>query len=138
MERLSVTILTKNEERRIRDCLESVKWADEIIIVDDESSDRTLEICRAYTDRIFIIKMSDGFSKQRAYSFQQAGGDWILIPDADQTVSEGLKEEIQGILKTAVTATASLFPGQPVILENGLDIAAGGRRLWSCSVRIRL
>lgn len=99
MEKLSVTILTKNEDRQIRNCLESVRWADEIVIIDDESSDRTLEICRAYTDRIFIRKMSDGFSKQRAYSFQQAGGDWILIMDADQTVSEGLKEEILGILK---------------------------------------
>ena len=54
---LSVVIITKNEQANIKDCLESVKWADEIVIVDDNSSDNTIEIAQRYTDRIFKRKM---------------------------------------------------------------------------------
>ncbi len=54
-QRLSVTVITLNEEKNIRDCLESIKWADEIIVVDSGSTDKTVEICREYTDRIFLI-----------------------------------------------------------------------------------
>ncbi|TET64338.1 MAG: glycosyltransferase [Candidatus Stahlbacteria bacterium] len=57
MARISVVIATKEEERNIRDCLESVKWADEIVVVDDESKDRTVEICREYTSNIcFLVR----------------------------------------------------------------------------------
>ncbi len=54
---LSVVVITRNEERNIKDCLESVEWADEIIIVDDNSTDKTVEIAQRYTDRIFHRKM---------------------------------------------------------------------------------
>ena len=111
MERLSVTILTKNEEKRVlRECLESVKWADEIIVVDDESSDRTVEMCREYTDKIFVRKMVDGFSRQRQYSFQRSSGGWILILDADQTVAGALKDEILGILKDGSDCSGYRIP----------------------------
>ena len=110
MEKLSVTIPVKNEEKQIRDCLESVKWADEIIIIDDESTDRTLEICRSYTDKIFVRKMVDGFSKQREYGILKAKGEWILLLDADQTVTEGLREEIRYILKNGSDCNGFRIP----------------------------
>ncbi|MBI5748121.1 MAG: glycosyltransferase, partial [Nitrospinae bacterium] len=56
MEKLSVTIITFNEEKNIRDCLESVKWADEIVVIDSFSTDKTLEICREYTDNVYQNK----------------------------------------------------------------------------------
>ena len=64
MEKLSVTIITKNEEKNIGRCLESLKWADEIVVVDTKSSDRTIEICRQYTDQIFSETWL-GYGKQK-------------------------------------------------------------------------
>lgn len=96
---LSVVIITGNEEKRIRDCLESVKWADEIIVVDSESIDRTVEIAREYTDKIFVRRW-EGYAPQKQFAIEQATCDWILSLDADERVSPELKLEIEGILAT--------------------------------------
>jgi glycosyltransferase involved in cell wall biosynthesis len=64
MKMLSVTIITHNEESNIRDALESIKWADEIVVVDSFSTDKTLEICRQYTDKVFSFEWQ-GFSEQK-------------------------------------------------------------------------
>lgn len=98
MDKLSVVILTKNEEAGIRECLESVKWAHEIVIVDDYSTDRTVEICREYTDKIFQKKLN-GFSEQREFGISKTSGDWIFHFDADEVVTPELQEEIQAVLK---------------------------------------
>jgi len=91
---LTVVILTKNEERNIKDCLESVfGWADEIIVVDDESQDRTVEIAKRYTDRIFIKKM-DTEGRHRNWAYSKAKNEWVLSLDADERVTEELKKEI--------------------------------------------
>jgi len=90
---LSVVILTKNEEDRIRVCLESIKWADEIIVLDNGSTDSTLEIAEKYTDKVLTLK-SDDFSKLREKGAESAKGDWLLYLDADERVLEPLKEEI--------------------------------------------
>lgn len=95
---LSVIILTKNEEKRIAQCLDSVKWADEIIVVDDESTDRTVEIARVYTNKIFIRKM-DIEGRHRNWAYAQAKNNWVLSLDADEVVTSELKEEIESILK---------------------------------------
>ncbi len=97
--RLSVVILTKNEEARIGCCLESVKWADEIIVVDDESSDGTLEIVKKYTDKVFIRKM-DVEGRHRNWAYAKAVNDWVLSLDADEVVTPELKEEIGNLLKS--------------------------------------
>jgi len=95
--RVSVVILTKNEEGRIGKCLDSAKWADEIIVVDDESTDRTVEIVRKYTDKVFIRKM-DIEGKHRNWAYSQAANEWILSLDADEVVTPELKEEIRSTL----------------------------------------
>jgi glycosyltransferase involved in cell wall biosynthesis len=93
---LSVVIITKNEQDRIRDCLESVKWAKEIIIVDDFSADRTLDIAKEYTDRIFQKHMElEGAHRNYAYSL--ASYEWILSLDADERVTCELAEELREI-----------------------------------------
>ncbi|MBU0605094.1 MAG: glycosyltransferase family 2 protein [Candidatus Omnitrophica bacterium] len=97
-ETLSVVIITKDEEANIRECLEGVKWADEIVIVDDMSLDRTVTICREYTDKIFFRKM-DGFGAQKQYGIDKATGDWVLSLDADERLSPELENRINGILE---------------------------------------
>ncbi|MCK9604274.1 MAG: glycosyltransferase family 2 protein [Candidatus Omnitrophica bacterium] len=97
MNKLTVVVLTKNEEDRITKCLDSVKWADEIIVVDDESTDKTLEIVRRYTGRVFIKKM-DIEGKHRNWAYAQAKNLWVLSLDADEIATPELKEEIEGVL----------------------------------------
>ncbi len=96
---LSVVVITKNEESNIEDCLRSVaNWADEIIIVDDESTDKTRQMARNFTAKIFIRRM-DIEGKHRNWAYAQAKNEWVLSLDADEMVSEELKEEISAALK---------------------------------------
>lgn len=90
---VSVAIITKNEERNILDALESVKDFKEIVIVDSFSHDRTVEICREYTDKIFQIEWK-GFSWQKQFAIDRTTLPWILVLDADERVTESLKREI--------------------------------------------
>ena len=94
---LSVIIITANEEKNIRECLESVKWCDEIILVDSESTDKTVDIAKEYTDKIFIRKW-EGYASQKRFALEQASNEWVLSIDADERVSKGLKEEIIQLL----------------------------------------
>ncbi len=97
MEKLSVTIITYNEEKNIRDCLESVKWADEIVVVDSFSADKTVEICREWTNKVFRNEWQ-GFVEQKNFALSKASHNWILSIDADERVSDELGEEIRRIL----------------------------------------
>lgn len=105
-ETISVLVITYNEEDRIAACLEAVKWADEIVLVDSFSTDRTVEIARNYTDRI-LEQQWLGFAGQRNWGIAQCQGDWILILDADEQVLPELAEEIRQLLK----AKSSLSDG---------------------------
>lgn len=95
---LSVVIVAKNEEERIAQCLESVMWADEIIVVDDNSTDKTPEIARRYTDRIFNRPM-DVEGKHRNWAYSLARNEWVLSLDADERVSEELRDEFTALFK---------------------------------------
>ena len=92
-EPVSVVIATYNVEDRIRDCLSSVDWADEILVVDSFSTDRTLEICREYTDRILQHEYLN-YSKQNNWAVPQASHKWITIVDSDEQVSGQLRDSI--------------------------------------------
>jgi len=98
-EPLSVVILTKNEESRIGKCLESAAWADEIIVVDDESTDRTVDICREHNAKVFVRKM-DVEGAHRNWAYAQATHPWVLSLDADELITPELRDEIRGILAT--------------------------------------
>ena len=95
---LSVCIITFNEEENIRTCLESVKWADEIIVVDSRSTDRTVSICKEYTERIFVRDFP-GYRDQKNYAVKQATYNWILSIDADEEVSHELQLEMKDLLE---------------------------------------
>ncbi len=91
---LTVVILTKDEEKSISDTLESVKFADEIIIVDDNSADNTVLIAKKYGAKIYKRSLADDFASQRNYGLEKAKGKWVLFVDADEVVSDSLKKEI--------------------------------------------
>jgi glycosyltransferase involved in cell wall biosynthesis len=90
---LSVIIITKNEAEHIDRCLASVRWADEIIVLDSGSVDNTVELCRTYTDKVFVTDWP-GFGVQKQRALAKAQGDWVLSIDADEIVTPELKEEI--------------------------------------------
>jgi len=98
MDKLSVAIITHNEEDNIRDALESVKWADEIVVVDSFSTDRTLEMCREYTDKVYSIEWS-GFAEQKNKAVSLTTHPWVLVLDADERVTDELRGEIIRIIK---------------------------------------
>ena len=118
---LSVIVITKNEENRIRTCLESVKWADEIIVVDNGSSDNTLKVARKYTDKILTLKDQD-FATIRNKGFEKASGDWVLYVDADERVLEPLKNEIE-VLITLDDKSAYALSRRNIIF--GREVAYG-------------
>jgi len=93
MEKVSVVIIAKNEEACIRRCLESVKWADEVVVVDDFSTDRTVAICREFTDKIHQKAMV-GFGEQKQFAVDHTTHDWVFSIDADEFVSDELRESI--------------------------------------------
>jgi glycosyltransferase involved in cell wall biosynthesis len=95
--KLSVTIITKNEAADIADAIESVRWADEIVVVDSESSDDTVTIARRYTGRV-IVRAWPGYVAQKNYAASIASHDWILSLDADERVTAVLAEEIRSRL----------------------------------------
>jgi glycosyltransferase involved in cell wall biosynthesis len=90
---LSVVIVTKNEEHNIGDALESVRDFDDIVVVDAFSEDRTVEICRNYTDRVYQHEWP-GFSRQKQRAVDYAKNAWVLILDADERVTPELKAEM--------------------------------------------
>lgn len=90
---LSVIIIAKNEEGRIKACLESVKWADQIIVLDNGSTDRTLDIARQYTKEVFTYQDLD-FSSLRNKGMEKVKRDWVLYVDSDERVLNPLKIEI--------------------------------------------
>ncbi len=98
MIKISTIIITKNEEDNIRNCLETVKWADEIIVVDDFSHDKTLDIVREYTGRIYRQEWL-GYGRQKQFAVDKATGEWILSIDADERVTSELKSEILDAVK---------------------------------------
>jgi glycosyltransferase involved in cell wall biosynthesis len=106
---VSVVIITKNEEENITECLESVAWADEIILVDDESSDATVKIALKYTGKIFHRKMENE-GRHRNWAYSQAANDWVLSVDADERVSPDLAAEIDLLLKNSPKFKAYAFP----------------------------
>lgn len=102
MARCSVVLITLNEERNIDRCLGSVRWADEIIVVDSFSTDRTTEKARAYTDRVYQHEYP-GSTRQMERGIGYATGDWIFFIDGDEEVSPELAEEIRNVLRSPGT-----------------------------------
>ncbi|MDE2027409.1 MAG: glycosyltransferase family 2 protein [Candidatus Omnitrophica bacterium] len=130
---LSVVIIAKNEAGRIKDCIESVhEWADEIVVIDDESTDNTRAIALKYTPAIYSRRMElEG--KQRNFAASQAKNDWIMLLDCDERPTPELKEEIAAVLKEPDPKIAAYWAPQINYLGD-MPLLHGG---WS-SPHIRL
>ena len=94
---ISCCIVCFNEEANIRRCLESVKWCDEIVVVDSFSTDHTVQICEQYTSRV-IQRAWHGYVEQKRFALAQTEHEWVLNIDADEEVSPDLQQEILGVL----------------------------------------
>ena len=103
--KLSVIIIAKNEEKNIGDCLDSLSWADEIVLIDDNSDDNTEKIIKSKNHKnkikVFKKKMDKGFGDQKNFALKQATNDWILSIDCDERVTRDLAAEIKIILSDA-------------------------------------
>ena len=97
--KLTVLLLTKNERQRVKHCLESVKWADEIVVVDGQSTDGTQEICRQYGAKVFEHKFSGRFDTECNFGIEKSSGDWILKLDADEVVTPQLRQDVESVLE---------------------------------------
>ncbi len=130
---ISVCVITFNEEDRIRDCLESVKWADEIIVVDSFSADNTVKICKEYTDNVFLHEWP-GYVEQKNYALNKALNNWVLCLDADERISKELKEEFERELAADVIQhNGFIFPRRSCYM--GRMINHGG---WYPDRQLRL
>lgn len=98
MAKLSVITLAFNEEHNISDCLESVRWADEIIVVDSGSTDKTVELAGKYTGNVLTVEWK-GYGATKNLAMERATGEWILWLDADERVPEKLSKEIKDIVR---------------------------------------
>lgn len=129
---LSVLIITLNEERMLDRVLDSVRWADEIVIVDSGSSDRTEEIARRYTDG-FHYQPYEGHGLQRRRSLELATGEWILYIDADEVITPELAASIQRVLEDPGDAAGFRFRLETWFLGKWF-----GRRGWRREWKVRL
>lgn len=98
--KVSVIIITKNEAKNIRACLESVSWADEIIVVDSGSSDETVEICKKFGAKVFVHDWP-GFGTQKNRALSYASHEWVLSIDADERVGPELRAELRQAMNEA-------------------------------------
>ena len=107
--RISVLVITKNEAANISACLETVTWADEIVVVDSGSTDETVTLARKYTPLVFSTKWR-GYSGTKQWGLEKTTGEWVFWLDADERVSPKLAEEIRAAVRQAKEIDGFLLP----------------------------
>lgn len=120
---LSVVIIAKNEAKMLSTCLDSVKWADEIVVIDNQSTDDTSKIAEKYTKKIFITD-NDSFAGKRQFALDKITGDWLLFVDADERVLAPLKEEIEQLMKFKHEESAWAISRRNIIFGQEVKYAA--------------
>jgi glycosyltransferase involved in cell wall biosynthesis len=130
--KISAVIITFNEEKNIEAAIRSVDWADEVLLVDSESTDRTRDIAESLGARV-IVNAWPGFSAQKQFAVDQAGNDWIFSLDADERVSDTLKNEILALTESDVIADGYRIPRLSYYM--GKAIRHGG---WYPDSQLRL
>lgn len=112
---LSVAIVSHNEEANLGRTLESVKWADEIVVVDSESTDRTCDIAREYGARV-VVEPWRGYVAQKQFAIDLCTKDWVLLLDADEEVSPALAKEMRVVIADPNAATGYRLPRKNLFL----------------------
>lgn len=106
---ISAVVLVKNQADQLEECLKSLTWCDEIIVIDDESDDNSEEIAKKYGAKIFKHALSGDFSAQRNYALQKTKNEWVLFVDADEVVPKELAEEIYQQTSQFLTSVNGFF-----------------------------
>jgi len=96
---ISAVVLTKNEGKNIKECLSGLKWCDEILVVDDDSDDKTIEMAERFGANVIKRSLNGDFAGQRNFGLKNTKGDWVLFVDADERVSKELADEIKESVK---------------------------------------
>ena len=117
MGKISVVINTLNEEKDLKRALESVKWADEIVVCDMHSTDQTVEIAKKYGAKVFLHDFVDFVEPARNFAISKATGDWILILDPDEEIPTTLAERLQEIANTTDSPNYILIPRKNIIFN---------------------
>jgi glycosyltransferase involved in cell wall biosynthesis len=120
---ISAIVLAKNEEVKLPDCLKSLTWVDEIVLVDTGSKDRTIDIARQYRARV-INYHKGGYSEWRNKGKEEAKGKWIFYVDADERVSPQLRDEVETLISQETPYNAYAIPRKNIIL--GKEMLHGG------------
>jgi len=108
--RLSVVVITRNEQRNIESCLRSVEFADEVVVVDNSSSDHTADFARQWGAKVEVTQDWPGFGPQKNRALDLATGDWVLSLDADERVTPELRQEILTMIAKADAADCYSLP----------------------------
>lgn len=103
--KISAVILAKNEEKNIAQCIQSLDWCDEVVVIDDNSTDNTVSASKKLGANVITRELNNSFSYQRNFALDHVRSDWVLFVDADEGVSAGLKTEIQEKLLGEKSAT---------------------------------
>lgn len=130
---ISVVISAYNEEKKLRDCLESVAWADEIIVVDNQSSDKTKDIGRKYTEYVYSRENNLMLNVNKNYGFTKATGTWILCLDADERVTKELAEEIKNVINGKSETDGFWIPRKNIIFDKWMQYTG-----WYPDYQLRL
>jgi len=118
---ITAIIITKNEETMLPDCLKSLNWVDELIIVDSDSQDKTTEIAKKYNSKIISTPDSTDYATARNLGLKHAARSWIFYIDADERVTSSLKKEIQDATSTSSPQPISYkIPRQNIMLGRWL------------------
>lgn len=97
---ISAIVLTHNDEATLPRCLKSLSWCDEVIVVDDESTDGTVAVAKKFDAKVFVHTFNDDFAAQRNFGLEKAKGSWVLFVDSDEVVTPHLAGEIRKAMKT--------------------------------------
>ena len=120
---LSVLILAKNEEKNIEACIRSALFADEVLVIDDLSSDRTKEIAEALGAKVLQRALNGNWGEQQTFAMQNAKCDWIYCLDADERISHRLAEEISRVVAAGPVnnAAADIHDSEGNVIASGVD-----------------
>lgn len=133
MTKISAVVSAYNEENNINDCLESLKWVDEIVVVDNTSLDKTVQIAKKFTPKIFTRINNQMLNINKNYGFEKAKGEWIINLDADERVSPELKKEILQIISAKGKYDGYKIPRKNILFNKWIQ-----HGIWWPDYQIRL
>lgn len=135
---LSAVVLTHNNEEILETCLASLTWADEIIVIDDFSTDKTAQIAAKFKAKIFPHHLNDDFSKQRNFGLSKARGDWIFFVDSDEIISAQLALEIQEMINSMLNDKCEMINGIRGYFIKRVDVMWGRELRYGETANVKL